>query len=820
MVLLNLKTVYNILLCTGLLLLLGSEDLNAQFSGGSIDHFLGISGEFEAPLRLATDQQGNTYITDAVGRAISKYDPSGNFLQKITVVPFPVSVAVNGDEQLFIGDGETGNIYRYDETGGAKEFYTGTGYPTSMVFSPDNTLYVADSKLQEIIVLDLSGNVTGRFGSGIVDFPTGLAFDANNQRILVGEHGGKGTGFNPVVKVWMFDLQGNLIKSFGSHGAGEGQFYRVQGLTVGKCGDIYVVDPFQARITIFDEEGGYLSSFGDFGLGDGQLNIPMDIVFTGQQHLMVSSLNNGSLELFSVTDTLPSSNLKSSYEMICSGESAALEIEFTGTAPWDFTYTVDGINPTIVSTSDNPYLLSVSEAGHYEVTALTDANFTGTCFTGSAVVAITEIPPSSLMTGDTTICAGETADISIAFTGSPPWSFTYTQDGVRPTTVTTTNNPHILTVSEAGHYEVSGLTGGGCMGTSFTGGADIVVKQLPTATLTDGNNQIYIYPDDSTDLNLELGGIPPWKITYTVDDLDPVTLSDINESNYKLGASAEGTYEVKLVTDSSCSSDVSFGYPEVLFYSSPPAPTSHIDEGELFICPGEYVPIQVHFTGRAPWAFTYKAENLTTTIYDTYTNPFIINAIYNGTYEVTELTDKYGEGTDLLGSAKVSYHPLPVSNFSYVPENLELSLFSLSENADYFYWDFGDGFTSTEENPVHIYSLPGVYSVSLSTASEQCTGSTISRTVTLSATSVLDAKEKSFRIYPNPADGIVTIEDFYSDTERNLEIISLNGTMVYAEKLLDGIEQEVINLDHLKAGVYLVRISSKNHVKTGKLILH
>jgi tripartite motif-containing protein 71 len=30
-----------------------------------------------------------------------------------------------------------------------------------------------------------------------------------------------------------------------------------------------------------------------------------------------------------------------------------------------------------------------------------------------------------------------------------------------------------------------------------------------------------------------------------------------------------------------------------------------------------------------------------------------------------------------------------------------------------WYWDFGDGYTSTEQNPVHIYRVQGMYTVSL-----------------------------------------------------------------------------------------------------------
>ncbi|MCD4731045.1 MAG: cadherin-like domain-containing protein, partial [Bacteroidales bacterium] len=551
------------------LVFLGSN-LIAQNTSFSIDPILEISEGVFAPLRIAVDQQGTFYITDAFNKSVSKYDASGNFIGNIDAVALPVSVAVNNQGELYLGDEATGHIFRYDENLGAIEFYTGTEYPTSMEFSPDNVLYVSDSKLQQVVVIDLSGNVIQTIGSGTLDFPTGIAIDNNNKRILVGEHGGKGTGFSPVVKVWMFDFQGNLIQSFGSHGNGDGQFYRVQGLTVGKCGDYYVVDPYLARISIFDENGVYKSKFGDWGIQPGQLNIPMDVVFDSQERLLITSMNNGTLGLFSISDTLPCSNILTESAMICAGESTNIEIAFEGTAPWTYTYT-NGVDTQAVTTSDNPYILTVSEAGLYEVIALSDANYTGTCFTGSGEVMVTPSAPTSEMTGDAVICTSETADISIAFTGSPPWSFTYTNNGGNSTSITTTNNPHILKVSEAGLYEVTGLIGGGCTGTSFTGSANITINPLPTATITDGNGQIFIGLGETADLTVAFTGSPPWEITYTVDDLNPITISNIIDNPYTLQVSEAGSYEISVVSDAYCTNTVTLGYPELVLFSPPVA---------------------------------------------------------------------------------------------------------------------------------------------------------------------------------------------------------------------------------------------------------
>lgn len=60
----------------------------------------------------------------------------------------------------------------------------------------------------------------------------------------------------------------------------------------------------------------------------------------------------------------------------------------------------------------------------------------------------------------------------------------------------------------------------------------------------------------------------------------------------------------------------------------------------------------------------------------------------------------------------------------YNPENLNEIYFydaSWGENITSWYWEFGDGFTSTFQNPVHEYAEEGWYEVSLEIVSDSCT---------------------------------------------------------------------------------------------------
>src|SRR5690606_39833855 len=65
---------------------------------------------------------------------------------------------------------------------------------------------------------------------------------------------------------------------------------------------------------------------------------------------------------------------------------------------------------------------------------------------------------------------------------------------------------------------------------------------------------------------------------------------------------------------------------------------------------------------------------------------------------------------------------------------ITVSFFNESQNADSYLWDFGDGTSSTEVNPIHTYDQPGKFDVKLTAyQSNVCFTSVLSGSFTLSA---------------------------------------------------------------------------------------
>lgn len=351
---------------------LGAQGNTADYNSLSI-----ITEGLSAPGRMAVDTDDNVYVTDAVQKNIVKFDAQGNYIGTITTDFNPISIAINKNNQLFAGDKATGNIYKVSQNGNKSLFHAGATLPNSMVFGLD-ILYITDSKQNKVIGLDVSGSVVTDFTYETFVFPTGIAFDPHNNYILVAEHGGIGEDMEcggggsmswsttgPQTSLYIFNLDGSFVSSFGCFGKADGLFQRIQGITVGPCGNYYAVDPYLGRVSVFDNYGNYLTKFGLQGDGAGELNLPMDIVFTSDNRSFISSMNKGAVDVFSITGTLPTADFFY--------DANRMEVQFISDATnadahyWEF-----GDGST--STKENP-IHTYAKKGSYVVTYTALSNY-------------------------------------------------------------------------------------------------------------------------------------------------------------------------------------------------------------------------------------------------------------------------------------------------------------------------------------------------------------------------------------------------------------------------------------------------------------
>ncbi|MFN0174039.1 MAG: CotH kinase family protein [Saprospiraceae bacterium] len=139
------------------------------------------------------------------------------------------------------------------------------------------------------------------------------------------------------------------------------------------------------------------------------------------------------------------------------------------------------------------------------------------------------------------------------------------------------------------------------------------------------------------------------------------------------------------------------------------------------------------------------------------------------------------------------------STWTFLPDDL---------SADTYLWDFGDGNTSMEQNPLHHYVGLGAYVVSLTTSdSVGCPAQTQQDTIQFLFSSTFDPGDFAGIAYPNPFREKIQI-DFAQPLSEGFSISLENvwGQAVTTAKYSSGTERCTIATEDLPAGVYWLRI--------------
>ncbi len=297
----------------------------------SIKYKFSITEGLRAPLRIAIDDQDVVYVSDAIGGIISRYDSSGNFLGDFDAGGSPLAIAVTRQHLLYVGDKVSGELQLYTVGGQLLKKISndigGFDLASCAVMDDENRLYVVDGRKRCVFLFDPDGNFMTAFGDSQLVFPTGIAFDRKNQRILVAEHGGLNINDSnePVNMIHAFNKDGVWQASFGESGSEEGQFSRIQGLAVDGFGRIYAADTYQGVVTVLNEQGEYLATVGQFGVEPGELLAPMDVALDSRGRLWVASMNNGSLEVYDIGDIPTSVGIQQESEPVIPARSELLQ---------------------------------------------------------------------------------------------------------------------------------------------------------------------------------------------------------------------------------------------------------------------------------------------------------------------------------------------------------------------------------------------------------------------------------------------------------------------------------------------------------------
>jgi large repetitive protein len=106
-------------------------------------------------------------------------------------------------------------------------------------------------------------------------------------------------------------------------------------------------------------------------------------------------------------------------QTVCPGGSAALQVNMTGTAPFVFSYQVNGGAPISIPANSNTFPVNSSnilQNQQFALLSVSDANCTGVA-TGTGTIMVTPAPEASLVISDSVLCIGQQSVITLLLKG-------------------------------------------------------------------------------------------------------------------------------------------------------------------------------------------------------------------------------------------------------------------------------------------------------------------------------------------------------------------------------------------------------------------
>lgn len=214
--------------------------------------------QFLDAVGVATDSKGDVFVFNRGGHPMIVFDRNGKFLRSWGEEIFvrPHGLTIGPDDAIYCVDDFGHNVHK---------------------FSPDGTL---------LLTLNLSGqrSDTGattidyrtiRQAAGPFNMPTNLALAPNGEMYVSDGYGN--------ARVHRFAPDGALISSWGTPGAGPGEFHVPHGIAVDRHGIVYVADRENSRIQLFSPEGEYLREWNDIAR-------PCQVFIDDQDHVFVAEL--------------------------------------------------------------------------------------------------------------------------------------------------------------------------------------------------------------------------------------------------------------------------------------------------------------------------------------------------------------------------------------------------------------------------------------------------------------------------------------------------------------------------------------------------
>ena len=177
-----------------------------------------------------------------------------------------------------------------------------------------------------------------------------------------------------------------------------------------------------------------------------------------------------------------------------------------------------------------------------------------------------------------------------------------------------------------------------------------------------------------------------------------------------------------------------------------------------------------------------------------------------------------GSTCDTLGTDNI-----PVAKYRYDQDTLNALAVQFTDLSYYepmtWFWDFGDGTTSTDTCPAHTFPAPGVYEVCLTVTNNNLPdGHTFCQTLYLGVVGTSETIEFKTVLFPNPFRQTTSLMVYdYLPEDAYILLSDITGREVFRQRAAHG--SNVLELSHLPSGVYVYRVLEQGkEVSTGKVV--
>ena len=434
------------------------------------------------------------------------------------------------------------------------------------------------------------------------------------------------------------------------------------------------------------------------------------------------------------------------------------------------------------STNQNP-THTYEEEGTYDVT-LTVSNICDT-MTMTQTIVLSSLPTANYTANKTSGCLPLSVEFTNASsTNADTWEWTF--EGGSP--ASSTEEHPVVTYSEAGTFDVVLIVSNESGTDTMEELSLITVGDIPTAAFNVNITDLEANFTDSS-------------IGYDSLHWDFGDGNDSNETNPTHNYSEDGIYEVVLTTFNECGSNTS-----TQSITASTLPTAGFSANIVQDC----VPLTVEFSNSSSsnaidfdWSFPGGAPASSTE-----ENP-VITYEEKGSFNVSLIVSSLAGKDTMLMEDYIVTLDVPSADFGYAnTDDFEITFTNLSTDANSYVWDFGDGMTSSEENPVHIYGETGTYTVIL-TSKNNCGEETYEVEVTVSDITSTDEFDllSDVKVFPNPNEGTFEVSiQAQESTEVEMEIFNTLGQSVLKDKfrINGGINNRNVDMEDSASGVYLL----------------